>query len=258
MNHHKTNTLTIKTPEGIVFSLLLAGPVTRFLAWCVDLACVIALLSIVGSITNVVAVISKDAAFSITIFGWFAVPIAYGIATEWLWRGQTVGKRLLRLRVMDVQGLRLQLSQIVVRNLLRVVDMLPALYLVGGVSCLFSPKAQRLGDVAANTIVVRNPRISEPDLRQLVTDKFNSFRMYPHLGARLRQKVSPHEAGIALQALLRRNELDPPARVELFRDIASYFKDKVHFPEEAVEGIPDEQYVRNVVDIIYRTQELKR
>ena len=180
MNHHKTNTLTIKTPEGIEFSLLLAGPVTRFLAWCVDLACIMAILGMVGSITKAIAVLSADAAFSVMIFGYFAVPIIYGIATEWLWRGQTVGKRLLRLRVMDVQGLRLQFSQIVVRNLLRVVDTLPAFYLVGGVACLFSRKAQRLGDVAANTIVIRTPRISEPDLRQLATGKFNYLRAYPH------------------------------------------------------------------------------
>ncbi len=49
----------------------------------------------------------------------------------------------------------------------------------------------------------------------------------------------------------------PRARVELFRDIAFHFKDKVHFPEEAVEGISDEQYVRNVVDSIYHTQLLR-
>ena len=55
----------------------------------------------------------------------FAISVGYAIFTEWFWRGQTVGKRLLRLRVIEEQGLRLQFSQIVTRNLLRFVDMLP-------------------------------------------------------------------------------------------------------------------------------------
>ena len=78
---------------------------------------------------------------------------------EWYWRGQTVGKRVLKLRVMDEQALRLEFSQIVVRNLLRFVDFLPGLYLVGGTACVLSRRFQRLGDLAANTIVVRNPEV---------------------------------------------------------------------------------------------------
>ncbi|MCX7823963.1 MAG: RDD family protein, partial [Verrucomicrobiae bacterium] len=78
-----------------------------------------------------------------------------------------------------------------------------------------SPRAQRLGDLAANTIVTRHPALAEPDVDQLMAGKFNSFRDHPHLAARLRQRVSPGEAAIALQALLRRDEFEPAARVEL-------------------------------------------
>jgi hypothetical protein len=152
---------------------------------------------------------------------------------------------------MDVQGLRLRFSQVVIRNLLRFVDSLPAFYMVGGIACLISQRAQRLGDFAANTIVVWNPRISEPDLDQLLEGKYNSFHDYPHLEARLRQHVTPQQAGIALQAVLRRDELTPQARIELFRDLASHFKRIVAFPEEATEGISDEQYLRNVVDVLF-------
>ena len=67
---------------------------------------------------------------------YFVVWIGYGILFEWFWRGQTPGKRLFRLRVMDVNGLRLQFHQILMRNLLRAVDSLPACYLVGGLACL--------------------------------------------------------------------------------------------------------------------------
>jgi hypothetical protein len=150
--------------------------------------------------------------------------------------------------------LRLQFHQILLRNLLRFVDSQPALYLVGGLASFFSPRAQRLGDLAASTIVVYHPKINEPDLDQLLAGKFNSLRQHPHLEARLRQRVSPDEARLALQALVRRDELDPAARVALFADLAEHFKGLVAFPAESIEAMPDEQYIRNVVDILFRTR----
>jgi hypothetical protein len=171
---------------------------------------------------------------------------------EWCWRGQTVGKRLFHLRVMDAQGLRVQFSQIAIRNLLRAVDMLPLFYLLGGVVAWFSPKTQRLGDLAASTVVIRTPKIEQPDLEQIAAGKFNSLRQHPHLEARLRQKISPVEARLALQALLRRDEFEPVSRAELFARLGGHFRALVEFPPEAVEGITDEQYLRNVVDVIFR------
>ena len=258
MRQSATNTLLIQTPEGIVFSLPLAGPVTRFLAWSVDVVCMAALCVAAGSVLGLLGLVSFDFARAAMVFASFVIQTGYGIVMEWFWRGQTIGKRLLRLRVMDAQGLRLQFSQIVIRNLLRFIDMLPAFYLVGGVACLLSRRAQRLGDFAANTIVVRDPKIKEPDLDQLLEGKYNSLRDYPHLAARLHQRVSPAEARVALQALLRRDELDAQARVELFGDIAAHLRLLVEFPPEAAEGITDEQYVRNVVDILFRPQRTER
>jgi uncharacterized RDD family membrane protein YckC len=250
----KTNTLLIRTPEGIVFSQLLAGPMVRFVAWGIDLACIIAATMALNILIGLLGLVSVDLARAISTLVYFIVSIAYGMITEWYWRGQTVGKRLLRLRVIDAEGLRLQFHQIVIRNLLRFVDMLPVFYLVGGIACLINRRAQRLGDVAANTVVVRNPRISEPDLDQLLSGKYNSLRDYPHLEARLRQRISPAEASIAMQAVLRRDRLEPQARVELFDQIATHFRSKVEFPPEATDGITDEQYVRNALDVLYRTR----
>ena len=122
------------------------------------------------------------------------------------------------------------------------------------IACLISKKAQRLGDFAANTLVVWNPSVSKPDLNQILEGKYNSFRQYPHIEARLRQRISPQEAGIALQAIIRREEIEPNARIGLFNDIVSYFKTVVEFPQEATDGISDEQYLRNVVDALYRTK----
>ncbi len=249
-----TTTLQIRTPEGIVFSQLLAGPVIRFLAWLVDLMCISILVTVLNIGMGLLLLVSSNLAMALATLGYFVISIGYGIACEWGWRGQTIGKRLFRLRVVDAEGLRLQFDQIVTRNLLRFVDSLPLFYFVGGLVCWVSPRCQRLGDLAANTIVIRSPRVAEPDLEQLLAGKFNSLRHYPHLVARLRQRVSPAEGAIALQALLRREQFEPATRVELFTDLAAHFQAKVQFPSEATDGITDEQYLRNVVDVIYRTR----
>ncbi|MGD8445080.1 MAG: RDD family protein, partial [Desulfobacterales bacterium] len=86
----------------------------------------------------------------------------------------------------------------------------------------------------------------------LLEGKYNSFRKYPHLEARLRHQVSPAEAQIALQALVRRDEFEPQDRVQLFESIVNYFKSIVTFPQEATDSISDEQYIRNLVDALYR------
>jgi len=230
----------------------LAGPITRFLAWAIDLGTIIAIISILNVVLGILGIISRDLAVAANIIGFFVVSIGYGILTEWYWNGQTLGKRLLRLRVMDEQGLRLQFSQVVIRNLLRFIDSLPALYLIGGLVCLFNQRAQRLGDFAANTIVIWSPRIFEPDLNQLLEGKYNSFREYPHLEARLRQHITPAEAQIAVQSIIRRDDLESQARIELFRDLSNYFQTIATFPQEATDGLSDEQYVRNVVEALFR------
>ncbi len=252
MTRRKTSTLQITTPEGIVFALNLASPITRFLAYAVDLACISALSTVIGTLISLLGILSSDMASGMMFVAYFALQIGYGIFFEWRWHGQTIGKRLLRLRVMDAQGLHLHFSQIVIRNLMRFIDSLPLFYLVGGAACLFSRYAQRLGDFAANTIVVRSVNVAEPDLEQALAGKYNSLRDYPHLVARLRQRTTPQESDIALRAILRRNEFEPADRLDLFARIAAHFKTLVEFPQEAADGISDEQYVRNIVDALFR------
>lgn len=254
MSRGRRNSLVVRTPEGIEFSILLAGPVVRFLAWSIDMACISLVTITVGSLLRLFFIISPDLGTALVILAGFIISVGYGISCEWFWRGQTMGKRLLRLRVVDEQGLRLQFSQVVVRNLLRIVDSFPLLYMTGGVACLISGKSQRLGDIAASTIVIRNPEITLPELELLAGEKFNSLAEHPHLAARLRQKVGLDELSIALRALLRREELEPAARVELFGKLAGHFRSLVRFPHEAVDGVTDERYVRNVVDVVCKKQ----
>ena len=246
--------LRIRTPEGIVFAHRLAGPLPRCFAWLADAFVVISLSMGVSKGLGFFRSINEDIATGLMVVSYFVISTGYHIVLEWFWRGQTLGKRLCKLRVTDAEGLRLSFYQVVMRNLVRFVDLLPGLYLVGGAACLLSRHAQRLGDLAAGTVVVHLPKHAEPDLDQLLAGKFNSLRQHPHLEARLRQRVSPDEARLALQALVRRDELEPAARVTLFADLAAHFKALVTFPADDTESMPDEQYVRNVVDILFRTR----
>ena len=245
--------LVIKTPEGVSFSLPLAGPITRFFAWIIDFFAIAVITSAISMFLFWTKIISPDFAQAVLILSYFGVTLGYGMALEWFMRGQTFGKRVMKIRVMDVQGLSLRPSQVIIRNLLRFVDSLPGLYLVGGIAALLSRSYQRLGDYAGNTIVIRSRTTPDYDLSAIRSDKYNSFRDYGHLEARLRQKVTPEETAIAIQALTRREELEPAARVMLMQRLAEHFRSLVTFPESATLGLTDEQYVRNVVDSLIRT-----
>lgn len=251
MSRYDAQRMVIRTPEGVEFGLVLAGPVSRFLAWLVDTACLALAAMVLSMILSTFIPFQGDlmaGLFALTLYVLFT---GYRIVAEWVMRGQTIGKRLLRLRVIDAQGLRLGFSQVAVRNLLRFVDAMPLLYFVGGLLSVLSRRCQRLGDLAANTVVVREETFAAPNLEKALPGKFNSLKSHPHLAARLRQRVSPETAKLALQALQRRESLSPEARVALFGELAEYIKSLTVFPEDATFGISDENYVRNVVDVVF-------
>ncbi len=251
MKRARPSRLSIETPEGVIFSFELATPVTRALAWSVDTAAIAVGGMVLGQAVRFVGNASPDFANAAGVAGYFVISTLYAIVLEWRWRGQTIGKRLFGLRVMDVHGLRLRFPQIAMRNLLRLLDCLPLFYLVGGLTAVFSRNAQRLGDMAASTIVTRERRDEAPDLEQVAPAKYNSLLGQPHLAARLRSLVTPETAALAVRAVTLRDGYEPLARIVLFRDLAAHFRSLVEFPDEAVENLTDEQYVRCVLRVIY-------
>ena len=143
-------TRRVATPEGIELTLRLAGPVPRALAWSVDLGIRVGI---------VLAVMT--AASQLGRAGWGVVLLA-AFFVEWLlpaWfeaqmGGQTPGKRLFGLAVLNDDGTPLRWPGALTRNLLRAVDFLPFLYAFGLVTMLLNRDFKRLGDLAAGTIVV--------------------------------------------------------------------------------------------------------
>ncbi|MEM9282348.1 MAG: RDD family protein [Verrucomicrobiota bacterium] len=253
----------MKTPEGISFEIPIASPFSRCLALAIDYAIVVALTILMSQVLTALQTlfvgvpllgdIIADFGTGASIILQFLIFNFYGIFTEWLWSGQTVGKRLFHLRVIDERGLSLSLRQVIIRNIFRILDILPStFYLIGSISCLVTRRCQRIGDIAAGTLVIRESKARAPHYRELLNDGENSFASLPHLEARLRQRTTPEEARIALDAVTRRNELTPENRLAIFSQLANYFRDISEFPDEITIGLSDEQYVRNVVDTLFR------
>jgi uncharacterized RDD family membrane protein YckC len=153
--------LEVETPDHVVLRYDLAGAGNRGFAAVVDF--VVASLIVFAalmlfSLVSSRARIEDFAAGGIAIILTLTLIWAYFILLEWLWNGQTIGKRLYKLRVINEDGSPAQFTAVLIRNLLRLVDFLPAFYGVGLMAIVLSPKSQRLGDLAAATYVVRAPR----------------------------------------------------------------------------------------------------
>ena len=251
MNSTRKSSLAIETPEGVVFSYDLATPVSRALAWAVDAVAASGMAYMAARLCTAAGFLSRDWANSAAVALYFVISVGYAIVLEWRWRGQTIGKRLFGLRVIDGQGLRLQFPQIALRNLLRLIDALPVFYLVGGIAALASRNGQRLGDLAANTVVAHERHWEAPNLDQIAPAKYNSLLAYPHLAGRLRSLASPEAVGVAVRAAAQRDGYEPRARVALFADLAAYFRSLVSFPDPALEGLTDEQFVRSVLRVVF-------
>ena len=251
--------LTIATPEGVLFRLPLAGPAPRLYAMLFDTVIVLGSVNGIGLLIYWMFAKAPGFGLMITTLTEFAIGFAYGALLEGLWNGQTIGKRLFHLRVLDQDGLPLRIEQAWVRNLLRVLDALPLASLVGGISMLSSPLMQRFGDRVAGTLVVRQTPLVVPGEESWTQQKYNSFMEYPTIAVHLRRAATPQLASLIQDALRRRNELAPYARREIYRELAKYLQNEVApFPDELVERLSDEQYLINASAILFGDQRLPR
>ncbi|MCO5206110.1 MAG: RDD family protein [Anaerolineae bacterium] len=153
--------LSIDTPENVVFGYELAGLGSRFLAAVVDSFIIVVLLLFL-TITQL-AIANAALANDISATAWvFAIFIlldfitiwAYYIVFELVWNGQSPGKRLTKLRVMQAEGRPVTLTGSMLRNLVRFIDFLPIFYGVGVIAMFISKQSRRLGDFAGGTLVV--------------------------------------------------------------------------------------------------------
>lgn len=144
------NRLSVETPEGVEFELELAGFLPRTGAYLLDLCFRIGALFIINSPLEFLGGVGLGLIFlNVFIVTWFYYPIF-----ELWFQGQTPGKRIFGIRVVNVDGTPVGWYGSLIRNLLRVADILPFGYVFASISMMVSGRFQRLGDLAAQTVVV--------------------------------------------------------------------------------------------------------
>ena len=149
--------LVVATPERVSFDYKVAGLATRGIAQLLDLLILSAvLMALYFSALALEAIGSDSAAFLVAVIGSFLIVFGYFWACEAFWSGQTVGKRVFRLRAVGDRGEPMTFVQAGIRNVVRLVDFLPYAYGVGLVTLFVNGRGKRLGDLAAGTIVVKD------------------------------------------------------------------------------------------------------
>jgi uncharacterized RDD family membrane protein YckC len=230
--------LTLDTPEGVQLELTLAGVGSRFTAALIDYLIQAAVLLALGLVLGFGVGLDPGAGgFAAAIFFicFFVLFTGYDVAFEVLNAGRTPGKRLNGLRVVRQSGAPVTFATSAVRNVLRLIDILPGWYLVGIASILITGRNQRLGDLAAGTLVVRDRRVLPPELRisrSVETPAWDT------------SAIRAEELDTVAAFLARRDQIDYGARVQLARELAGRLRPKVG---GSVAAQSDEMFLERLV-----------
>lgn len=235
----------ITTPEQVQFRYQIAGLTTRAMAWLLDQVILMALRVVV------VFALSKAGAFgnALIICLFFLLEFGYYVVCELYMAGQSPGKRKFGLRVISSTGARLRFADVMIRNLLRPLDYLPFAMFVGGVTAWIDPHRRRLGDMAADTLVVRDVRNELPQLALKHQSRDNSYAADAAVRSRILARVGRDERDLIFDLMLRRDELEPKVREDLFARTASLLRDRCQLPEMDLH-LTDEQAVLNVALVL--------
>jgi uncharacterized RDD family membrane protein YckC len=215
---------TLETPENIQVDFELAGLGTRFCAMLID-TLLLGAVTVVLLICLAIMEISVWSAFDAKRGGdWIGAVIAavliallsegYFIFFEWLMRGQTPGKKAVKIRVIRDDGTPATIHEVLVRNILRLVDFLPFAYGLGAVVMFPSRLSKRLGDIAAGTIVIKEGQL---DYRANADKK---YALQPVAIGEINAELTAAERRLITGFLQRRSELLPKARGELAQRLA--------------------------------------
>jgi uncharacterized RDD family membrane protein YckC len=235
----------ILTPEHVLIRLAPAGPGSRFLALIVD---ALVAASIAGAAATFISPL-LPAGLAMPLFATFNFVLTWGyhVFFEVRSRGQSPGKRLLGLRVVDGRGLPLTLEQSFVRNVVRILDFAPAFYGVGAVVLGLDPARRRLGDIVADTVVVEEGRGAALAAAVARKDAPTSLRT-PRIQRQIRRRVGIEEREFLAQLLLRAEGLEPRARFDLFEEVGSFYRRRLEIEDRTLSG---ENLVRGVAAVLF-------
>jgi uncharacterized RDD family membrane protein YckC len=234
-----TEKLTIETPEQVSLDYQLAGIGSRSAAIAADtviqIVLMIVVLLLIGGMSRLQAYVGGDAGLwpvAVGVVLAFIVFYGYFAIFEIAWQGQTPGKRLLRLRVISASGRPLSAQAALLRNLVRIVDSMPGFYGIAILTVLISSRSQRLGDLAADTVVVHERKI-EAETR--AAGPVGA----PRVGARL---LRADEFALVEAFVQRRGDLPWEVRQKTAAAVADRLRRRLNLPE----GGSDEELIDQV------------
>lgn len=235
------------TSEKVPFTFKVAGVGSRFLATLVDLG-ILALLLVLGAFVAIVLNITRAGLGSGVFSLWvFALMCCYFVLFEWLWLGQTPGKRMLGIRVIQWDGANITFAQSALRNLLRFVDILPGFYGVAFLTAMCNREQRRLGDLAADTLVVHLQTSAR--LLFIFAPSTSSADQERHaLLQRQREQLSREQKKAILDLCLRRDQLRFRARARLFNTLATYYATEKNLKPGDYES--DEKFILQLVAVL--------
>lgn len=234
--------MTIMTPEGVPMELRLAGVGSRAAAAAIDLliqfGLIVALVILfeVGSSGDLLdgQVATPDpseseffwllALFNVLLF---LILFLYYMLFEALWSGRTPGKRASRLRVVRVAGGPVDFRSVAIRNLLRLVDLLPLNYGIGIISILATQHNQRIGDLVAGTLVVRDTPIKEPARSRDLARLSAGLQRTEELNAWDVSGISQQDFATVRKFLERRDDLKQEVRTRIAKELATRLRSQV-------------------------------
>jgi uncharacterized RDD family membrane protein YckC len=229
--------VTIATPEGVALELILAGLGSRFLARLLDTVIQFGVILALAFGLGVSGTQHPGWLLAIVIVLVFLTVFAYDIAFETLNHGRTIGKQAAGIRVVGQTGEPVRFLASAVRNIARILDFLPFLYLIGTISIVATARDQRVGDLAAGTLVMRDRFPGMARSTAPITVNPAAVTTWDV------SAVSPTEIQAVRRFLDRRLDLTPPARNYFAADLANRLAPRVagippySHPEYVLEGI---------------------
>jgi len=209
------------TPDAVALDLDVATVGSRGIAYLLDLALllsVLLLLLLVQAAFTDGTWVTTGLGAAVGLVLAFAWQFGYPIALETLWRGRTLGKAAMGLRVVTVEGAPVGLRHAAIRAATGTFELLATSGLVASASSFVSPRGQRLGDLAAGTVVVRERRLAPPPVAL-------DFRPPPGAEAWVAtvdvSRIGPREYALLRDTVRRLPELTPPARATTADALAS-------------------------------------
>jgi uncharacterized RDD family membrane protein YckC len=235
------------TSEKVPFTYQVAGLGSRFLAALADLGVLLVLL-IIGALAGSALELARPGLGTAFIALWlFCLMFGYFLLFEWLWLGQTPGKRLLNIRVIQWRGTRVGFAQAAVRNLIRLIDLLPGVYGVGFLVSACNAEGRRLGDLAAGTLVVYQERTGGA-VRALHRPLSTSEQTRETLLRQRLEQLDRRQKQVLVSLCLRRDQLRIRSRSRLFSATADYFKGRLGLMPAEYES--DEKFVLHLAALV--------